>query len=301
MLLPSQNTSTHMLSGGAPAVPLVILTSCYTATCSPSGSAKSARDQMSIIMQMMQMMMMIHRQQRATAALVGSPALEGAGAEVAACAAAAVLAFESAPPSSSWSSDSKAEIHAIDIADWSSCVGKLTTTLTTPPQLSAYASESAKAANKPLIDPAHLHVRFSQHDILDVDEHGLRGLLGGVNLCTIMFTLNELFTTSIARTTAFLLALTDTMALGSWLLVVDSPGSYSEVTLGDGEDAKPKRYPMKWLLDHTLLEVAGGKNSKWTKHVSDDSRWFRLKPTLKYPIDLENMRYQIHLYQRIES
>lgn len=225
----------------------------------------------------------------------------GAGAEVAACAAAAVLAFESAPPSSSWSSDSKAEIHAIDIADWSSCVGKLTTTLTTPPQLSAYASESAKAANKPLIDPAHLHVRFSQHDILDVDEHGLRGLLGGVNLCTIMFTLNELFTTSIARTTAFLLALTDTMALGSWLLVVDSPGSYSEVTLGDGEDAKPKRYPMKWLLDHTLLEVAGGKNSKWTKHVSDDSRWFRLKPTLKYPIDLENMRYQIHLYQRIES
>jgi 25S rRNA (uracil2843-N3)-methyltransferase len=215
----------------------------------------------------------------------------GGGAEVAACAAAALPSF----------SLSKAEIHAIDIADWSSCVEKLTTALTTPHQLSVYASESAKAANKPLIDPGCLHVRFSQHDVLNINEDSLRGLLGGVNLCTIMFALNELFTNSIARTTAFLLALTDTMALGSWLLVVDSPGSYSEVKLGDGETAKSKRYPMKWLLDHTLLEVAGGEKSKWSKHVSDDSRWFRLSPTLRYPIDLENMRYQIHLYQRIES
>lgn len=223
----------------------------------------------------------------------------GGGAEVAACAAAA-LAFDSAPRRS-LSLSSKAEIHAIDIADWSGCVEKLTTALTTPRELSAYASESAKAANKPLIDPGRLQVRFSQHDILNADEDVLRALLGGVNLCTIMFTLNELFTTSIARATAFLLALTDTMALGSWFLVVDSPGSYSEVKLGNGDDAKSKRYPMKWLLDHTLLEVAGGKSSKWRKHVSDDSRWFRLNPALKYPIDLENMRYQIHLYQRIES
>lgn len=217
----------------------------------------------------------------------------GGGAEVAASAAAALLSSFSL---------SKTEIHAIDIADWSSCVEKLTTSLTTPQQLSAYASESAKAANKPLIDPGRLQVNFSQHDILDVKEDILRGLLGDVHLCTIMFTLNELFTSSIARTTAFLLALTDTLALGSWLLVVDSPGSYSEVTLGDGEAAKSKRYPMKWLLDHTLLEVVGdgGKNSKWRKHVSDDSRWFRLSPSLRYPIDLENMRYQIHLYQRIE-
>ncbi|KAK5053357.1 hypothetical protein LTR84_002331 [Exophiala bonariae] len=234
----------------------------------------------------------------------------GGGAEVAACAAAALAlsttTFDSArsgprPLSLSLSPSSKAEIHAIDIADWSGCVEKLTTALTAPRELSAYASESAKAANKPLIDPGCLQVRFSQRDILNADEDALRGLLGGVGLCTIMFTLNELFTDSIARATAFLLALTDVMALGSWFLVVDSPGSYSEVKLGNGEDAKSKRYPMKWLLDHTLLEVAGGKNSKWRKHVSDDSRWFRLNPALKYPMDLENMRYQIHLYQRIES
>jgi len=217
----------------------------------------------------------------------------GGGAELVASAAAALLSPFPRP---------KAEIRAVDIADWSSCVEKLTTALTSPQQLSAYASESAKAANKPLIDPGRLQVRFSQHDILNANEDILRGLLSGVHLCTIMFTLNELFATSIARTTAFLLALTDTMALGSWFLVVDSPGSYSEVTMGDGDAATSKRYPMKWLLDHALLEVAGdaGKNRKWKKRVSDDSRWFRLSPLLKYPIDLENMRYQIHLYQRIE-
>ncbi|EXJ77204.1 hypothetical protein A1O3_10362 [Capronia epimyces CBS 606.96] len=212
----------------------------------------------------------------------------GGGAEVAACAVAA----------RSYSL-SKVEVHAIDIADWSNCLTKLENALSTPPPLSAYASERLKAANKPLVMRDQLEVRFSQHDILSVTKTDLRDLLGGVHLCTIMFALNELFSTSISRTTAFLLALTDIMQLGSWLLVVDSPGSYSEVKLGQGQDARTKQYPMKWLLDHTLLEVASDENSKWKKHVADESRWFRLNPSLKYTMELENMRYQIHLYQRI--
>lgn len=212
----------------------------------------------------------------------------GGGAEVAACAVAA----------HSYSL-SKVDVHAIDIADWASCLSKLQNTMSTPPPLSTYASERAKAANRSLVSRDQLGVRFSHHNILAVSEKQLRDLLGGLRLCTIMFTLNELFSTSIASTTAFLLALTDAMAPNSWLLVVDSPGSYSEVTLGRGQDARTTQYPMKWLLDHTLLEVAGGNNSNWKKHVSDDSRWFRLSRSLKYPIELENMRYQIHLYQRI--
>ncbi|KAI1613276.1 hypothetical protein EDD37DRAFT_341372 [Exophiala viscosa] len=212
----------------------------------------------------------------------------GGGAEVAACAAAA----------RSYSLSFKLEVHAIDIADWSSCLTKLEHAICTPSQLSPYASESAKATNKPLVPNDQFAVRFSQRDILAVEEGELRDILGGVRLCTIMFTLNELFTTSISRTTAFLLALTDTMQLGSWLLVVDSPGSYSEVKLGQGMEAKTRKYPMQWLLDHTLQQVA---QSKWKKHVSDDSRWFRLDSSLKYPMELENMRYQIHLYQRVEE
>ncbi|KIX96379.1 uncharacterized protein Z520_07645 [Fonsecaea multimorphosa CBS 102226] len=232
----------------------------------------------------------------------------GGGAEVAACAATArTLQLTSC----------RLAVHVIDIADWSACLSKLGHALSTPPTLAPFAAESgAKAANKSFTTSDEVSVRFSQHDILAIGEADFQSIMIGAHLCTIMFTLNELFTASIGRTTAFLLALTDTMSPGSWLLVVDSPGSYSEVKVGsessategqgeESEDAntKARRYPMKWLLDHTLLEVAGktpeGK-SKWRKSVSDDSRWFRLsqQQPLKYPMELENMRYQIHLYQR---
>ncbi|KIW14373.1 hypothetical protein PV08_07155 [Exophiala spinifera] len=207
----------------------------------------------------------------------------GGGAEVAACAAAVAQTH----------SLSSLEVHAIDIADWSGCLDKLAHHLCTPPPLSAYASESAKSANGPLVASGQFSHCFSQCDILAVDEGRLRDLLAPVRLCTVMFTLNELFSSSISRTTAFLLAISDMMQPGSWFLVVDSPGSYSEVKLGQGQT---KKYPMKWLLDHALQDVAQGK---WKKQVSDDSRWFRLNSSLKYPVELENMRYQIHLYQRI--
>ena len=217
----------------------------------------------------------------------------GGGAEVAACAAAARKFL----PSST-----KTSVHVVDIADWSTCVQKLEYAFNTPPQLSAYASESAKAANKAFVVGDSFDVSFSQQDILAIPEANLKDMMQDVHLCTIMFALNELFSTSISRATAFLLALTEAMFPGSWLLVVDSPGSYSEIKLGRGDDPKTKEYPMKWLLDHTLLEVAGqNENSKWKKVVSDDSRWFRInQQALKYPIELENMRYQIHLYQRVE-
>ena len=57
---------------------------------------------------------------------------------------------------------------------------------------------------------------------------------------------------------------------------------------------------MKWLVDHVLLGEGEGKDgAEWEKIVEDDSRWFRLPEGLSYPIALENMRYQIHLYRRL--
>jgi 25S rRNA (uracil2843-N3)-methyltransferase len=86
---------------------------------------------------------------------------------------------------------------------------------------------------------------------------------------------------------------------GSLLLVMDSPGSYSETIVGN----EAKKYPMQWLLDHTLLETQklGANESipQWEKLISEDSKWFRIAETLHYPIPLENMRYQIHLYRRL--
>ena len=220
----------------------------------------------------------------------------GGGAEVAACAAAAQRHFQHSPPT-------KMFVEVVDIAGWASCLHQLENALCTPPPLSIYASESATAANNPFVGRDAFQVHFSRRDVLGISEPELKDLMQHTRLCTIMFTLNELFSSSIAQTTAFLLALTQSMSPASWLLVVDSPGSYSEVKLGKGDDPKTRQYPMEWLLDHTLLEVAGAdENHKWMKVVSDDSRWFRLnQQSLKYPIELENMRYQIHLYQRVEG
>lgn len=212
----------------------------------------------------------------------------GAGAEVVALAAIA-----------STYTLSHLSVIAVDVADWSSVLNSLGATITQPPILSQYASAAKKKANQALLDASRFEVHFRKQDILECSAQELGLLVADAAIVTIMFTLNELFSSSISKTTAFLLKLTEVMRPESWLLVVDSPGSYSEVSLG--KEGEPKRYPMKWLLDHTLQQSAGynpNELSRWRKHVSDDSRWFRIHGNLDYPIELESMRYQIHLYQR---
>ncbi len=134
---------------------------------------------------------------------------------------------------------------------------------------------------------------------------------------TFMFTLNELYSASVAQTTALLLKISEYMRVGAVLLVVDSPGSYSTVRFsrpqdageGRGDDessggAREKRYAMHWLLDRTLLEtarVARGQTveDRWQKTFEDTSRWFRRARDVTYPIALEDMRYQVHAYVRV--
>lgn len=210
-------------------------------------------------------------------------------------------------------SNATIEVVAIDSANWDMPLKQLSSALVTPPHLPVYASEAAKARpeNKPLLeDSLQVSVRFLQQDVLSWDHKHMSAVLQNISLCTIMFTLNELFSASLPKTTSFLLTLTEMMPAGSLLLVVDSPGSYSEIQLGkrnqdnDDEAAIPKikKYPMKWLLDHTLLDVAGkDDDAKWEKIESEDSLWFRIeqREKLRYPVELENMRYQLHLYRRL--
>lgn len=203
----------------------------------------------------------------------------------------------------------KLNITAVDIADWSSTVNKLYSSLTTKPPLPKYASTSAQALNMPLVDLDAYEVRFLKQDVLKIEEEKIQALLADATIVTLMFTLNELYSTSVSATTNLLLSMTSILKSGSLLLVVDSPGSYSTVNIGKvsiKEDLSPqKKYPMQWLLDHTLLEAATvnsdqGKTQEkqWEKLYSHDSTWFRLPAGLTYPITLEDVRYQIHLYRR---
>lgn len=216
-------------------------------------------------------------------------------------------------------------ITAVDIADWSSVVDRLSTTIKTS------AVPGSKDHPAPLLpsfeqDESHggrFSVSFQKLDVLTLSDDELRGLVhrdeSKTVLVTLMFTLNELFSTSMAKTTSFLLRMTDLLEPGTVLLVVDSPGSYSTVTLGksksstdtpkaeitspEGEKPQQRNYPMKFLLNHTLLSVAEGK---WDKVLSQDSRWFRREAAkLRYAVGegagLEDMRFQIHIYRRTEG
>ncbi len=183
-------------------------------------------------------------------------------------------------------------IKLIDIAPWAHVIDSLLSGITNPPILSPYASAAARASNRSLAASSVFNAEFLQHDLLAVDANTLASLLEGSHLVTCMFTLNELYK-SVPQTQRLLLDLTKCLSAGSILLVVDSPGSFSTVTINGVE----KKYPMHWLLDHALLR--GQTPARWEKLVTEESRWFRLPDGLKYPIELENMRYQMHLYRKI--
>lgn len=202
------------------------------------------------------------------------------------------------------------DITAVDIADWSRVLGLLYTGITTPPEVSKYASRVDQDTRKALVGPSNLRMSFLKRDVLKMDVSQLGPLLQDCDLVTLMFTLNELYSTSMSAATNLLLTITHLLEPGSLLLVVDSPGSYSTVSVGKNsgveEAAAQKKYPMQWLLDHTLLKAAATASSKrdekdqqWEKVEECESKWFRLTDGLKYPIDLEDMRCQYHLYRRI--
>lgn len=209
---------------------------------------------------------------------------------------ASYLQSQSLSPSSSAHSGS---LTLIDSASWSSVSTKFQNTLTSPIPLSKYASEAARVANMPVLSkPDQLNLQVLQQDALQVKEAQWADIFTNASISaavvvTLFFTLNELYSEGgIIQTTKFLRALEASLPDQSLLLVVDSPGSYSEAALGKDK----KRYPMQWLLHHTLTDPESTAQH-WSRLESHDSIWFRLPEQLKYPIPLEHMRYQLHLYR----
>lgn len=203
-------------------------------------------------------------------------------------------------------------VAAVDIADWSGVVRRLEKTVASDAVPTLRSSEY-----QPPLVPVDgdgsgngaFSVSFQRADILGMSEDQLKDVFLEANssenalLVTLMFTLNELFSTSMAKTTGFLLRLSEILPSNAVLLVVDSPGSYSTLKMGKDKDGNPveRNYPMKFLLDHTLLSVAEGK---WERIYTQDSRWWRRDAErLRYEVGegagLEDMRFQLHLYRRL--
>ena len=178
---------------------------------------------------------------------------------------------------------SRLHVTVIDIASWTNVISSLVSSLT-------QSSESRPS----FVSPNLFSATFHQGDVLSASTASL--ITKSTSLITLLFTTNELFTQSTSKATAFLSSLGDRVSSGALLMVVESAGSYSIVKVGE------KEYPMPWLLDLILVGRQGDEdgNGVWKKNVSEDSNWYRLpKEGLRYPIELENMRYLVRVYQRV--
>jgi len=186
------------------------------------------------------------------------------------------------------------DLHLVDAASWEPVISSLHSGLTTPPTLSKYASASAKANNASFISPHALNPSFQQINILEASQEELSTILGTEPvLITLFFTLNDLYTSSIAKTAAFFLKLTLAAPKDSLLLIIDGP----DVELAAGKD-EGKKYPMHYLLDLVLLEKGLSEKPAWEKLIGDQNRLFKMEEGLKYPVGLENIRFQVHLFRR---
>ena len=197
------------------------------------------------------------------------------------------------------------DLHLVDAANWNPIIASLQTGLTTPPLLSKYASVSAKANNASFLLPDVLKPHFHQSNIIEASQGELESMIGAEPvLLTLFFTLGDLCATSVAKSTAFLLKLTLVAPKDTLLLIIDSPESSSVVTVEkDEEGNERKRYPMHYLLDMVLMENhlprAVDDKPVWEKLIGDQSRYFRLEEGLKFPMSLENMRFQVYLFKKL--
>ena len=228
----------------------------------------------------------------------------GGGAELVALAGLTKSMCKDSAPQT----DLKVNIIAVDIADWTTAYSQLHRAL----QRSLFEGS---------MEPIPLQLQPLRADVLELDESqraGFHSAIKRADVVTIFFTLNELFTRSLTKTQTFLFELSRLIKRDCLLLVVDSAGSYSTVGFSgtsqlsqnqdtaassgsEKESLSMRKYPMAWLLDHCLLEMAPQldptRQPPWNKLHTCESRWFRLPDGLRYPIDLENMRHQAHIFQ----
>jgi len=223
---------------------------------------------------------------------------------------------EPATPITSQASSPVLDLHLIDIADWSSVISKLETGIETPPTLSKYASASARASNAAFLGPNGLTTTFHQADILILGTEDLKRTIGSEPLVVTFFlTLNDLYTTSIPKTTASLRKLDMLVPEGSLLVVIDSidacsSPAVSNIQSNDSSEDPPPSYPMDWLLDRVLLGKPQKNNiedddkeekqtPRWEKTTGERMKQHRLDDNLTYPGSLENMRFQLHVFRRV--
>ncbi|SMN20055.1 similar to Saccharomyces cerevisiae YLR063W BMT6 Putative S-adenosylmethionine-dependent methyltransferase [Maudiozyma saulgeensis] len=174
-------------------------------------------------------------------------------------------------------SNGKLNLHLVDIAEWNHVTERLLKQIETH---WLYANEFES-----------FNVNCELNDVLTMNSQALQ--LNKLDLITLLFTTNELFKEQKAGSIRFLQNLNKNCQKGCLLLIVESAGSYSHITVGT------KKFPLQFLID-TILCGQRGEESKgdWEIIDQNDSMWYRCGTRLDYPIKLENMRVFYRLYRK---
>jgi 25S rRNA (uracil2843-N3)-methyltransferase len=173
------------------------------------------------------------------------------------------------------SSPSKLDVNIVDIADW--------TTVTTA--LTKYIKSNW------VYDQSKFNTTFTHGDILVPGSYNVD--ISSLDLVTILFTTNELFSEKRKETIQFLQLLNKSCKRGSYLLIAESAGSYSHIEIGT------KKFPVQFLIDMLLVGKQGENNGPWEIVQQNDSIWYRINENeVNYPMKLENMRFFYRLYKK---
>lgn len=156
-------------------------------------------------------------------------------------------------------------------------------------------------------------VKYTYHreDILGWSESAaFTSMLAETTLLTFMFVFNELFASSKLQTMKLIASIAKHLPKGSHVLLIESAGDLSQVKLGmpqkfvkfdkdvkEADDAQEEEEEEagKGLMVYKFWDHLPG----FEKVMSDDRRWFRLNPSLKYPLEMENVGYFARLYRKM--
>lgn len=172
-------------------------------------------------------------------------------------------------------SSSSLHVDVVDIADWTNIVHKV----------------SLHVQQNWLYDGTSFSSSFVCGDVLQLSAEELH--LAEQNLVTLLFTTNELFCEKRMETVRFLQLLSKNCRKGSYLLITESAGSYSHITVG------LKQFPVQFLIDTILVGKPSEKNGPWEIVQLSESCWYRVDDReIDYPVKLENMRFFYRLYRK---
>lgn len=173
------------------------------------------------------------------------------------------------------------KVHAVDIANWRNIINDIDT----------YVNDNWIKPNNINTAVNKVELKFDNKDVLKMSHEELN--LKNLNLITSMFTTNELISESKLETIKFLKTLSTYCSKNCLFLIVESAGSYSNVSIGS------KQFPVFFLIDMILCGKRGDESSgAWEIVDENDSIWYRVNKDIDYILKLENMRFFYRLYRK---